>query len=763
MNPNYRILPYNTNYVQHPRPQEHKQQRNDYDLREVNADELPPGEYEILAMFDGDEGVPKPVGPIDRKDAAKSIAHHQQVEYVRPPGSIFESYNRKPAQQLTSHASSKRSSPHFQLQQHPHPPQQHQQHLQSTSYASQHIEHSNSHLYSEPLESNEDRSDHYEPTLPNNQVRSLPPREPVPQFENKYRPAAPTPPPYISPTPQPYAPTPLPYSPTPLPYSPTPKHYSPTPKTYSPTPKPYASPTPQPYTPTPPPYIAPTPPPYAQVTNATPRPEATEKFNHFPTVAPYGYTPRSEDHAFRKQQQLQHEVEQLHFPPQSDRHLPPVKKEAQPFRFPDQNYSPVQVTRRPGPEPDFIYEEEQALEPTPLPVKRKIASQPEENRSEELVSTNDGRRKVVPRVIESNKARNPLEALKEIAGDAAHDPVSSAGKPRPKETGPAFVCPHDGHFGDPKDCTKFYRCAHGTALPDYCPGDLFWNTASEQCDWPEQTTCQFDPNSPDIQNVDSPTFVYLTFDDGPNEATDAVLNALAAEGIRATFFINSANLYDPKRENAERNARSLLRLVDDGHVLGDHSFNHMAHNGIDNPVNAYMNVDRDLKYFGASNINPVLDLLYGNDRRDEGLLNFVNTTMMGLVRMPYSNNWRVPEKKIHADCGTCTVPAASGQRGIEIANRLSAEGRYVIGWDLEWAMDFKANRNQYGGSVAYMKLRTRHTKLPHKIVFLCHDIAFRTGGGRDEEKELITFLQLAKKSGYTFRTMDTYVTDNVNV
>ena len=45
----------------------------------MNADELPPGEYEILAMFDGDEGVPKPVGPNDRKDAAKSIAHHQQV------------------------------------------------------------------------------------------------------------------------------------------------------------------------------------------------------------------------------------------------------------------------------------------------------------------------------------------------------------------------------------------------------------------------------------------------------------------------------------------------------------------------------------------------------------------------------------------------------------------------------------------------------------------------------------------------------------
>jgi hypothetical protein len=49
----------------------------------------------------------------------------------------------------------------------------------------------------------------------------------------------------------------------------------------------------------------------------------------------------------------------------------------------------------------------------------------------------------------------------------------------------------------------------------------------------------------------------------------------------------------------------LLRCVDEGHVLGDHSFNHMAHNSVDSPVNAYMSVDRDLKYFGASNINPV--------------------------------------------------------------------------------------------------------------------------------------------------------------
>jgi hypothetical protein len=44
--------------------------------------------------------------------------------------------------------------------------------------------------------------------------------------------------------------------------------------------------------------------------------------------------------------------------------------------------------------------------------------------------------------------------LKEIAGEAFTD---AAGKTNPKSKDPDFICPHDGHFGDPKDCSKFYR------------------------------------------------------------------------------------------------------------------------------------------------------------------------------------------------------------------------------------------------------------------------------------------------------------------
>lgn len=118
--------------------------------------------------------------------------------------------------------------------------------------------------------------------------------------------------------------------------------------------------------------------------------------------------------------------------------------------------------------------------------------------------------------------------------------------------------------------------------------------ATEQCDWPEQSLCQFDPDAVKAKTLNSKTYLYLTFDDGPNEGTNYVLDALAAYDIPATFFINSDNMYDPNSAKAEANQRTLLKVVDAGHVLADHSFDHMSHNSKDSPKNAYMNVEQDL-------------------------------------------------------------------------------------------------------------------------------------------------------------------------
>jgi peptidoglycan/xylan/chitin deacetylase (PgdA/CDA1 family) len=63
--------------------------------------------------------------------------------------------------------------------------------------------------------------------------------------------------------------------------------------------------------------------------------------------------------------------------------------------------------------------------------------------------------------------------------------------------------------------------------------------------------------------------VALTFDDGPNgRCTEAVLDALAALGAPATFFVLGANVA------GGRNDELLARMVHEGHVIGIHSYSH---------------------------------------------------------------------------------------------------------------------------------------------------------------------------------------------
>lgn len=62
--------------------------------------------------------------------------------------------------------------------------------------------------------------------------------------------------------------------------------------------------------------------------------------------------------------------------------------------------------------------------------------------------------------------------------------------------------------------------------------------------------------------------VYLTFDDGPVEGvTDRVLDILAAEGVKATFFMVG--------DNARRNPQLLQRVKAEGHLVGNHTMHHL--------------------------------------------------------------------------------------------------------------------------------------------------------------------------------------------
>jgi peptidoglycan/xylan/chitin deacetylase (PgdA/CDA1 family) len=61
--------------------------------------------------------------------------------------------------------------------------------------------------------------------------------------------------------------------------------------------------------------------------------------------------------------------------------------------------------------------------------------------------------------------------------------------------------------------------------------------------------------------------IALTFDDGPNETiTPQILDILAQENIRATFFVIGNNL--------TANKDVLLRINEEGHIIGNHSYSH---------------------------------------------------------------------------------------------------------------------------------------------------------------------------------------------
>ncbi|HEX4078398.1 MAG TPA: polysaccharide deacetylase family protein [Rhizomicrobium sp.] len=60
--------------------------------------------------------------------------------------------------------------------------------------------------------------------------------------------------------------------------------------------------------------------------------------------------------------------------------------------------------------------------------------------------------------------------------------------------------------------------------------------------------------------------VALTFDDGPNQYTPAVLDVLKAEGVKATFFIVG--------RMAKAYPDILTRIAREGHLLGNHSATH---------------------------------------------------------------------------------------------------------------------------------------------------------------------------------------------
>lgn len=60
--------------------------------------------------------------------------------------------------------------------------------------------------------------------------------------------------------------------------------------------------------------------------------------------------------------------------------------------------------------------------------------------------------------------------------------------------------------------------------------------------------------------------IAITYDDGPGKYTGELLDGLSERGVVATFFVNG--------NNAAANPDLLRRIVDEGHQLANHTYNH---------------------------------------------------------------------------------------------------------------------------------------------------------------------------------------------
>jgi peptidoglycan/xylan/chitin deacetylase (PgdA/CDA1 family)/LysM repeat protein len=78
--------------------------------------------------------------------------------------------------------------------------------------------------------------------------------------------------------------------------------------------------------------------------------------------------------------------------------------------------------------------------------------------------------------------------------------------------------------------------------------------------------------------------VALTFDDGPRpDSTPAVLDALRARGVTATFFVTGSN--------AARYPDLVRRIVAEGHALGNHTWSHPDLSGL-SPAGRVAEIER---------------------------------------------------------------------------------------------------------------------------------------------------------------------------
>lgn len=120
----------------------------------------------------------------------------------------------------------------------------------------------------------------------------------------------------------------------------------------------------------------------------------------------------------------------------------------------------------------------------------------------------------------------------------------------------------------------------------------------------------------DATSVEQTKRVYLTFDDGPSIYTGQILDILAANGVKATFFVIGKD---------ETYYEYYKRIVDEGHTIGMHSYSHV-----------YQDFYKSEKAFGDE-LEKLNDLIYEVTGTKSTIFRFPGGSSNSVAPLPIQN------------------------------------------------------------------------------------------------------------------------------
>ena len=213
-------------------------------------------------------------------------------------------------------------------------------------------------------------------------------------------------------------------------------------------------------------------------------------------------------------------------------------------------------------------------------------------------------------------------------------------------------------------------------------------------------------------------YIYLTFDDGPQNGTVACFELCKKLGVKATFFMVGKHAATPHLRQIVSDIKNAYPQI----LLANHSTTH---------------ANDKYHYFYQHPQMAAEDFYTAQKSLD---------VPFKIIRLPGNPSW-VREGKLRAS--GLTKP---------VCKILDSVGYNVIGWDVEWNFNHKTanpvESSERLAKIVAKNLANNDMNVKNHLVILTHDRMFRNPNYTDSLAKFITLLQGNKN--YVFETIDHY-------